>query len=296
MHLVILSGRSGSGKTIALHALEDMGFYCIDNLPIAFLPNLEKQVGPFHPSIAVSIDARNIPAERSDLEDIISEINNSATKLEIIYLDADENVLLNRFNETRRKHPLTNQHTSLREAIRKEQQLLTPMANFASLTIDTNSLANQDLCRFIKEAVDPNNTSHTLVLLQSFGFKYGVPSDSDFLFDVRCLPNPYWEPSLRQHSGLDPAVVDYLQDFSETQHLLGDIGSFIEKWIPRFEANNRSYISIAIGCTGGKHRSVFIVESLAKRIQGTIPHAQVRHRDLEKTISQASFNQESIVI
>lgn len=296
MHLVILSGRSGSGKTIALHALEDMGFYCIDNLPIGFLPNLEKQVGPLHPSIAVSIDARNIPAEHSDLEDIIAAIKNSATKLEIIYLDADENVLLNRFNETRRKHPLTNQHTSLREAIRKEQQLLTPMANSASLTIDTNSLANQDLCRFIKEAVDPNKTSHTLVLLQSFGFKYGVPSDSDFVFDVRCLPNPYWEPSLRQYSGLDSAVVEYLQDFTETQQLLGDISNFIEKWIPRFEANNRSYISIAIGCTGGKHRSVFIVESLAKRIQDSIPHAQVRHRDLEKIHYQSSHSQENIAL
>ncbi len=281
MHLIIVSGRSGSGKTIALHALEDLGFYCIDNLPISFLPDLPKQVGKLHPRIAVSIDARNITSDPAQLDLVFNQMIDLQKDITIIYLDAEENTLLKRFNETRRKHPLTNQTTSLREAIRKEQILLTPIATRANLTIDTNTLTHQELYKYLKNRMSTPNENQVLVLLQSFGFKYGLPHDADFIFDVRCLPNPYWEPELKNLSGLDSAVENYLERIPKVNQLRTDICSFIEKWIPCFQADNRSYISISIGCTGGQHRSVYMVESIAEKIQQSIPLSQIRHRELE---------------
>ncbi len=285
MRLVIISGRSGSGKTIALHALEDLGFYCIDNLPSSFLPELEKQVGSLHPSVAVSIDVRNSPGDSLHFKTVINDLNKAKKRCEIVYLDANENTLLKRFSETRRKHPLTDQATSLREAIRKEYEILSPVANLADLIIDTSPLTSQELKNLIRDRIAHHQESQIQLLLQSFGFKYGLPPDADFIFDVRCLPNPYWQPNLKALSGLDNLVIDYLAKIPEVQQLLIDICTFIEKWIPHFEADHRSYVTIAIGCTGGQHRSVYMVESIAKKIGSKITNTQIRHREL-KLVSQ----------
>ncbi|MEY3182631.1 MAG: hypothetical protein RLZ35_616 [Pseudomonadota bacterium] len=281
MRLIILSGRSGSGKTIALHVLEDLGFYCIDNLPLAMLVDLPTHLASTHERVAVSIDARNIPTDLEHFTEIFSLLNQQIGKSEIIYLDADENTLLKRFSETRRKHPLTNKKISLREAIRQEYNLLTPIANLADLTIDTTPLSIQALHHLIRERVAHYQDSCLQVQLQSFGFKYGLPPDADFVFDVRCLKNPYWEPRLRPLNGLDLNIAEYLEKQADVQLMLKEIEQFLKNWLPRFEADNRSYITVAIGCTGGKHRSVYLVESLAKKLSNVIPHLQIRHRELK---------------
>lgn len=284
MRLVIISGRSGSGKSIALHALEDLGFFCIDNLPLSFLPSLENHIGNAHPMVAVSIDARNSPTDPNHFKTIIDRLYAAKKQCEIVYLDANENTLLQRFSETRRKHPLTNAHISLREAIRKEHDLLAPIASLSDLIVDTSPLTRQDLFNLIRDRIVHHHTSQIQVLLQSFGFKHGLPPEADFVFDVRCLPNPYWQPALRPLSGLDTEVVHYLSTIPEVQKLITDIATFITTWIPHFEADNRSYITIALGCTGGQHRSVYMVESIAKKLRATITNTQIRHRELRRHI------------
>lgn len=283
MRLIVISGRSGSGKTIALHALEDLGFYCIDNLPILFLPELEQEIGDLHPLVAVSLDARNIsnPIDATNLKDMVQDLHQRGKSCEILYLDADENVLLQRFSETRRKHPLTDSNTSLREAIRKERDILTPIAALADLTIDTSPLNRQALHNLIRDRVTHHNGSQIQLLLKSFGFKHGLPPDADFVFDVRCLPNPYWQIELRALTGQDSPVIQFLQNCTEVQNMLDNLCLFLETWIPHFEADNRSYMTIAIGCTGGQHRSVYMVESLAKKLGNKIGNMQIRHRELK---------------
>lgn len=281
MRLIIISGRSGSGKTVALHVLEDLGFYCIDNLPIALLPELERHIIGNEAMVALSIDARNIPSDLHHFKNIISSLHASGKNAEILYLDASENTLLKRYSETRRKHPLTNSKISLREAIRKEQELLTPIATLADLTVDTTLLSRQALQNLIRDRVSPKHGSRIQVLLHSFGFKHGLPPEADFVFDVRCLPNPYWESELRELTGRDDKVIEFLEEKADVQAMLQDIYHFLEQWIPRFEADNRSYLTVALGCTGGLHRSVFLVEQLAEKIKKIIPHAQVRHRELD---------------
>jgi UPF0042 nucleotide-binding protein len=283
MRLIIISGRSGSGKTIALHVLEDLGFYCIDNLPIFFLPELEKEIGNSHPLVAVSLDARNIPSDSTHLKTVVQDLHERGKSCEILYLDAQENALLQRFSETRRKHPLTDNTTSLREAIRKEHELLTPIAALADLTIDTSPLSRQELHNLIRDRIAHHNGSQVQLLLKSFGFKHGLPPDADFVFDVRCLPNPYWKIDLRALSGLDEPVIQYLEEIPEVQSMLKHICNFLETWIPHFEADNRSYVTIAIGCTGGQHRSVYMVETIAKTISRQIANTQIRHRELTIT-------------
>lgn len=280
MRLIIISGRSGSGKSVALHVLEDLGFYCIDNLPVALLPELDKHITGNEAQVAVSIDARNVPADLHHFKEIISDLGSSGRSAEIVYLDADENTLLKRYSETRRKHPLTDKNTSLREAIRKEQSLLTPIASLADLCIDTSPLSRQTLQNLIRDRLAQAPKSRIQVLLQSFGYKHGLPPEADYLFDLRCLPNPYWESELREYTGKDVEVIQFLQDKPEVQAMLQDITGFLERWIPRFEADNRSYLTVALGCTGGQHRSVYLVEQLAKKMQKIVPNTQIRHRDL----------------
>jgi len=280
MRLVIISGRSGSGKTIALHALEDLGFYCIDNLPVSLLPQLEDSASDYS-LVAISIDVRNIPQNLNHFKEMIQNFNRKNDRTcEIIYLDADENTLLKRFSETRRKHPLTDNQTSLREAIRKEHNLLTPIANLADLTIETSHLTRQGLHNLIRDRVALNEGKQIQILLQSFGYKYGLPFDADFVFDVRCLPNPYWQPLLRTHSGLEESVIHYLENIPAVQKMLNDIYTFLENWIPAFEADYRSYLTIAIGCTGGLHRSVYMTEKLIQLLKPKKYNIQIRHRDL----------------
>lgn len=283
MRLVIVSGRSGSGKTISLHVLEDLGYYCVDNLPVDMLPGLVSRLQADHPRLAVSIDARNLPTDVNVLKDAVSELRQPSWHTEIIYLDADHKSLLRRFSETRRRHPLTNNRRSLQEAIEQEHALLRPLASMADITIDTSHLTQHQLCALIRDRVAREDTNRLQLLIQSFGFKNGMPADADFIFDVRCLPNPYWEPHLRNLSGCDNEVVDFLQSHPEVEQMVEDIMRFLQNWIPRFEADNRSYLTVGIGCTGGQHRSVYISEQLIQRAKHQELNVQIRHRDLKST-------------
>lgn len=280
MKLVIISGRSGSGKTVALHALEDLGYYCIDNLPVTMLLDLKKHIKKAHRLVAVSIDARNIPSDVAYFKEILDHLKSPPSKCDILYLNADDNILLKRYSETRRKHPLTKSGTSLREAIQKEQELLAPIANLADYTIDTSNIKHQALHNLVRDRIIQPEERKLQLLLQSFGYKHGLPPEADFVFDIRCLPNPYWEPNLRTKSGLDKPVIEFLERQEDVQNMLHDILNFLLVWIPRFEADSRSYLTIAIGCTGGQHRSIYLVETIAQKIKAQIPNIEVRHRDL----------------
>lgn len=288
--LVIVSGRSGSGKSTALHVLEDSGFYCIDNLPALLLPELLDQASdsptPATRRMAVSIDARNMSSHLSRFGDILRMLPLEFT-VEIIYLDADDATLIKRFSETRRRHPLSNAQTSLNEAIAAERMLLAPIAERASLTIDTSELSLHDLRDIIAKTVIADPGSGMMILFESFGFKRGIPIDADIVFDLRCLPNPHWSPPLRELNGLDPEVIDFLEQSPEVREMLNDISSFLDKWLPRIARGNRSYLTIALGCTGGQHRSVYVCERLGEHFRSLLPGVQVRHRELVRARSQA---------
>jgi UPF0042 nucleotide-binding protein len=284
MRLVIVSGRSGSGKSTALDVLEDNGFYCVDNLPAGLLPELAERAMIHNelaqPLVAVSIDARNLPSHLSRLPELLDEVRAKHIQCDVLFLDADEETLLKRFSETRRRHPLTSASRSLAEAIRVESDLLGPIADLADLKINTTSLNLYQLRDILKLRLLNKPDAGTAFLLESFGFKRGMPVDADLVFDVRCLPNPYWKPELREHSGLERPVIDYLAAQPEVEEMYQDIAAYLLKWLPRFAANNRAYVTVAIGCTGGHHRSVYLTERLGELLQLTIRNVQVRHRDL----------------
>ncbi|OMH30368.1 RNase adapter RapZ [Motiliproteus sp. MSK22-1] len=284
MKLIIISGRSGSGKSTALQALEDLGYYCIDNLPVGLLPSLCEMVlkEPMKgkSGIAISIDARNTSRGLSEFPVIAEKLSESTIKHDIIYLDASQSTLLKRFSATRRRHPLSDEDKGLNEAIQLEKTLLEPMADLADLTIDTTSLTLYELRDVIKHRVAGRRGQEIALLFQSFGFKHGVPMDADLVYDVRCLPNPYWEPSLRKYTGQDKEVIDYLKIQPDVQEMLTDISNYLHKWLPRFENNNRSYLTICIGCTGGQHRSVFLAEALAGHFGQSMDNVLVKHREL----------------
>jgi len=280
MRVIIISGRSGSGKSICLHLLEDLGYYCIDNLPATLIPNLISHLQNNYHQIAIGIDARNLPHDIDKFHHIIENFKKENIDCEIIYLDAEDSTLIKRFNETRRKHPLSDKQTSLAEAISKEKKLLEPIAHLADLTTDTTHYNIHQLRDIIKTRI-VNDEAHTSILLQSFGFKFGVPIDSDIVFDVRCLPNPYWHQALRPYTGRDKPIIAFLQNTNETNEMLEDITKYLKKWVPKFENSNRRYMTISIGCTGGQHRSVYIIEQLSKILQEFRKHIQMRHRELE---------------
>ena len=285
MKLVVISGVSGSGKSNALHVLEDLDYYCIDNLPVGLLPAFAEQTQA-SPSEAIShaaigIDARNLPDDLHRFPYILEQLKNKGVIVEIIFLDAENNILLKRFSETRRKHPLTENEIPLIEAIKKERELLGPIASRADLYIDTSRTNIYQLRDLIKERVSGTTSQAISLLFESFGFKHGVPTDADFVFDARCLPNPHWEPSLRNFTGLDQPVIDYLREHEVVDEMQEHIKQFLVTWIPRFEAENRSYLTIAIGCTGGQHRSVYLTHQLAEYFRGSRENVSVRHRDLE---------------
>lgn len=285
MKLIIVSGRSGSGKSTVLHVLEDLGFYCIDNLPIGLLFPLTREAtehatpGRLN-KIAVSIDARNLSDEITNFERIYEQLQQSGLKVEIIYLDASDQSLLQRFHATRRKHPLSDDKTSLREAISYEKNLLEPLARLADLHIDTTDLSMYELRDMVKQRVVGRREQELALLFQSFGFKHGVPVDSDYVFDVRCLPNPYWDTNLRQFSGLDTAVANFLEAEPATRKMIDDLTQLLETWLPDFAKNNRSYMTISVGCTGGQHRSVYVCEQLGKHFSQHYNNVQVRHSEL----------------
>jgi UPF0042 nucleotide-binding protein len=293
MKLIIVSGRSGSGKSTALHVLEDLGFYCIDNLPIGLLvPLTQEAADQSSPGrlakMAVSIDARNLSGELSNFESLYHRLQQTGVTVEIIYLDADEQSLLQRFHATRRKHPLSDDKTSLREAIGNEKQLLEPLSRLADLYIETTGLSMYELRDMIKQRVAGRREQELALLFQSFGFKHGVPLDSDFVFDVRCLPNPYWDTSLRQFVGTDQPVIDFLEKDPLTRKMDSDLTSYLENWLPAFADSNRSYMTISIGCTGGQHRSVYMCEQLGRHFQGRYSNVQVRHTELPHLQSRES--------
>lgn len=285
MKLVVISGRSGSGKSTALQALEDIGFYCIDNLPATLLPSLVTQMtsDPQHPEqIAISIDARNLLSNLRQLPGILEDLKHKQeASYEILFLDASEATLLKRYSSTRRKHPLSDDNRGLLESIQLEQQLLEPIAKMADLRIDTTRLNLYDLRDSVKHRIADRREQTLAVQFESFGFKHGVPLDADIVYDVRVLPNPYWVPELRQHTGLEQPVIDFLSESEEVKEMQEHITQYLECWLPRFAANNRSYITVAIGCTGGHHRSVYLATRLASHFEQLMDNVHVRHRELK---------------
>ncbi|GFM53156.1 RNase adapter RapZ [Pseudomonas capsici] len=284
MRLIVVSGRSGSGKSTALNVLEDNGFYCVDNVPAGLLPELAERAlmnsELAEPLLAVSIDARNLPSHLTRFPQILAELRALNIQCDVLYLDADEATLLKRFSETRRRHPLSTANRSLAEAIHDETTLLGPIIDLADLKINTTHLNLYQLRDTLKLRLLNRPEAGTAFLIESFGFKRGMPVDADVVFDVRCLPNPYWKPELRDHSGLDACVVEYLAAQPDVEEMFQDIFSYLNKWLPRFAASNRSYVTIAIGCTGGHHRSVYLTERLGQVLQQSLKNVQVRHRDL----------------
>ena len=283
MKLTIISGRSGSGKSTVLHILEDRGYYCIDNLPASLLHSLANKVFTGEtdiPNVAASIDARNISADLEQVPNIVNDLKSKNLPTEIIFLDANSQTLLKRFNESRRKHPLSDERIGLKEAIDKESELLEPISVMANLSIDTSKMSLHQLRDSIKDRLVKNKETGLALLFQSFGYKNGMPVDADIVYDVRCLPNPYWDNSLRSLTGLDEAVMKFLNAENEVQEMYSDISQYLQKWLPKFEGNNRSYITVAIGCTGGLHRSVYLCEKLSNEFVKSITNVQVRHREL----------------
>lgn len=283
MHLVLLTGRSGSGKSTALHQLEDCGFYCVDNLPAALLPDLVSQSTreeyTSYKGIAVCIDVRN---SRQDLEQLSLASNQleALASVDIVYLDATDDILTKRFSETRRRHPLSNEDVSLGEAIQIETTLLEALRLRASLIIDTSSLNVYELRNTINTRLLNYEGESLSLLIESFGFKRGVPTDADLVFDARLLPNPHWSTELRLLSGKDKPVVDFLDSHSECADFVESMLNFLTQWLPLYQRSQRSYFTVAVGCTGGQHRSVYVAEKLHTALKPTYAQAQIRHREL----------------
>lgn len=284
MKLIIVSGLSGSGKSVALHTLEDADYFCVDNLPVGLLPNFVDKMIHSEPVlydlIAVAIDARSGVEDIDRFEQIIDQIKSRDIFVEVLFLTSDSKKLLSRFSETRRKHPLSKTGLPLVEVIELERNLLSNIYAGADLKIDTSNFNVHELRHNIITRLLQNNGKSLSILIQSFGFKHGIPADTDYIFDVRCLPNPYWEEALELLSGRDEPVIRYLESFAEVNSLSQSISEFLKTWIPYFEKENRSYMTISIGCTGGHHRSVYLVEKIAHELQEIQINASVHHRDL----------------
>jgi UPF0042 nucleotide-binding protein len=284
MKLIVVSGRSGSGKTIALRVLEDLGYYCVDNLPVTLLPQLVLEARDRYDQLAVSIDVRNMPDESGDIDNLLGQIRQASDiEFSSIFTDADNATLIRRYGESRRLHPLSRKHLSLDQAIQQETHLLAPLSSTADLRIDTSTLSIHDLSEQICERVLGRKEKELVLVFESFGFKHGTPKDADFVFDARFLPNPHWVPELRALTGLDAPVREYLQAQPDVMLYSQQIETLLSNWLPHLERNNRSYVTVAIGCTGGQHRSVFITELLAASFRARNKTVQVRHRTLEKS-------------
>jgi len=284
MKLIIVSGLSGSGKSIALQALEDMGYNCIDNLPMALLHALAVQIthaaDPISQLFAVGIDARNLAPDLETFPDLLDSLRAMNLDTQVLYLSADEDTLIKRFSETRRKHPLSSEKVPLNEAIAREREFLLPVSSSANLTIDTSHTNVHQLRDYIRQCVEGNKSDGLSILIESFGFKHGIPNDASFIFDVRCVTNPYWVPELRKSTGLEQTVIDYLESHDDVLEMYADIKAFLKNWIPKFQKENRSYMTIAIGCTGGYHRSVYLVERLGLELKKEYKNVVIRHREL----------------
>ncbi|MCB1756717.1 MAG: RNase adapter RapZ, partial [Gammaproteobacteria bacterium] len=285
MRLIIVSGLSGSGKSVALHTLEDDGFYCIDNLPSTLLPALVDGLNESHISlydqVAVGIDARNAPPSLSYFPQMLQKLKETENlQVEVLFLQTGTEALVRRFSETRRKHPLSLDGTPLLKAIERERELLDNIQNEADLTIDTTQTNLHQLRQSIQAQLLKNDAEKMSVLFQSFGFKHGVPNNTDFVFDVRCLPNPHWEPTLRPLTGNDAEVQQFLQQHASVEKMYTDIQDFMESWIPVFQDENRAYLTVSIGCTGGRHRSVYLANRLTEYFSAKMDNISLRHREL----------------
>jgi RNase adapter protein RapZ len=284
MKLILVTGLSGSGKTVALHTLEDLGYYCIDNLPVFLLRELAERLAHEHQPLfarsAVGIDARNQTEQLQEVPQIVTGLRAQDVHCEILVLEAQTETLIKRFSETRRKHPLTQAQRSLGEAIELERRLLEPILSLADLRVDTTHTNIHQLRDLIRGRVEGKATSEVSLLLLSFGFKHGVPRDVDFVFDMRCLPNPHWQAELRPLTGLEGAVIGFLEGDPLVDRMRGDLIGFLEQWIPHFEADGRSYLTIALGCTGGQHRSVYMTEQLRRHFEQAGRRVLTRHREL----------------
>jgi UPF0042 nucleotide-binding protein len=286
VRLIIVSGLSGSGKSVALHQLEDIDFYCVDNIPAAllkpFISHTIRGTDEVYPRTAVGLDARNRPNEIDTIPALVGELSKSGIACEVLFLHASDEVLLKRYAETRRKHPLVSPEVSLREAIASERKLLEPIVAAADLVIDTSAMGVHALRELIRERIDRRTDGRLALMFESFGYKHGIPGDADFVFDVRSLPNPYWQPALRHLNGRDAPVVAYLAGHESVRVMIAALIEFLTARIGEFAQANRSYLTIAIGCTGGQHRSVYIAEELARHFRRVYPQVLTRHDSLQK--------------
>ncbi len=293
MRLLIVSGLSGSGKSVALHVLEDLGFYCIDNLPAALLKSavvdVTSGISPKSRNLALGIDARNRPEDIEKLPEIIREFRRQKIQVDVIFLQADTEVILKRYSDTRRRHPLADYSQELSEAIEREREMLSTIVNMADLIVDSSSTSVYELADTIRERVDRRVSESLSILIESFGFKYGIPPEADFVFDLRTLPNPYWTLELRGLTGLDVEVSRFLEAQPLVASMYEDILQFLEKWIPVYKKAHRGYLTVAVGCTGGQHRSVYLTERLANSLRENHDGVVVRHSQLSKILkSKAS--------
>jgi UPF0042 nucleotide-binding protein len=284
MRLIIVSGLSGSGKSIALHVLEDLGYYCIDNLPVTLVKSAvsELTTGRDEPTklLAIGIDARNHQESLESLPELIGELKQQEIHTELLFLQSTDDVLLRRYSESRRRHPLAEHGTALRAAIQNERDLLSVVVNAADLIIDTTRTSIYELADTIRERVDRRATNKLSVMIESFGFKNGIPADADFVFDMRSLPNPYWTVELRGLTGRDKEVTEFLDSQPAFIDMYGDVLDFLGRWIPRYENVHRGYMTVAIGCTGGQHRSVYMTEKLAAALRASHDTILTRHNEL----------------
>jgi UPF0042 nucleotide-binding protein len=283
VRLIIISGRSGSGKSTALHQLEDEGFYCIDNLPAALLPALVERALNDELStagLAVCIDARNAHRDLGHFPSLLAALP-ASVNIDVLYLEADDDSLFKRFSETRRRHHLSNIDTTLAEAIVREHKILEPIASSTSLTIDTSQMTIYELRSAIRDRLLGAQSGGISIVFQSFGFKRGLPSDADLLYDVRVLPNPHWVSALKSKTGRDPEVREFLENEPLVAEMFDSICVFLDRWLPHYRDNNRSYVTVALGCTGGQHRSVYLAERLFQRYQEQYPEVKIRHRELQ---------------
>jgi UPF0042 nucleotide-binding protein len=280
MKLVIVSGRSGSGKSVALRVLEDLGYYCVDNLPLPLIGSLLEQLKSSNDLVAISVDVRNIANQGKVLEQQLALLP-SDTEIISFFLNSSDKVLLKRYSETRRLHPLSKNQMSLQDAIKLEGRMLEPVAKIVDHHIDTSQLNVYELSDQVRQILLGSVDKELVINVESFGFKHGMPTEADFMFDVRFLPNPHWEMELRPLTGLDAPVQEFLSRQPLVHKLIWQIENLFETWMPHLERNNRSYLTIAIGCTGGQHRSVYIADELAKRFATGKHVVNTRHRELD---------------
>ena len=277
--ILIVTGQSGSGKSSALQVLEDLGYYCIDNLPLALLPEIVDKLDQENnlEQLTLGVDVRSTRADLQEFDLVFEQLQKHGS-VDIIYLTTQDQELIARFSASRRPHPLSSRFKSLNECIQEEKNLLMPIQFRSTVHIDTTDKSVHDLKHVLLSKL--GQTDKLIVILQSFGYKHGIPLDADYVFDVRHLPNPHWDLELRKYSGLDAPVQKFLQQSPQTHEMFQDIHQFLEKWLPAFAEGHRHYITISIGCTGGQHRSVYIVDRLKKALEAKWS-IQVLHREMK---------------